>query len=250
MKTISKITILLIQLCCAPLIFAYEFSPIVQEFTPSGPGTLRQFLLTNTQKEPVAIQIETFNRTTDEKGNEQRSPDYDSFIITPPQMVVAPGKSQVVRVQWIGASDLAIESSYRLITTQLPINFESASEGDVLMSINMGYKYEAAIYVTPKKAKPKAELKSATPASSADGTKILQIVLESTGTTRAILVDPKIELESTLSNYSLTLENEQLAALQMKNLISGSKTLVELPWPDGLPYGEVKARLDTQYFEN
>lgn len=250
MKTISTITFLLAQLCFTPLLFAYEFSPIVQEFAPSGPGATRQFLLTNTQQDTVAIQIETFLRTTDERGNEQRTPDYDNFIITPPQMVVAPGKSQVVRVQWIGDSDIDSESSFRLITTQLPINFETAGEGDVLMSINMGYKYEAAIYVTPKKAKPKAELKSVSPASSVDGAKILQIVLESTGGTRAILVDPQIELASASSADSLTLKDEQLNALQMKNLISGSRTVFELPWPDGLPYGDVKASLDTRYFEN
>lgn len=165
-------------------------------------------------------------------------------------MVVAPGKSQVVRIQWIGASNLASETSYRIVTTQLPINFESASKDDILMTINMGYRYEAAIYVTPKKAKPKAELKSARLASSEDGTKVLQLVLQSTGTTRAILVDPEIKLESKQSNNSVTLEKGQLASLQMKNLISGSTTVVELPWPESLPYAEVKASFKTKYFEN
>lgn len=227
---------------------AYEFAPIVAEFEPSGPGAARSFVVNNTQSGPVALQIEVFARTSDETGNEVRVPDYDSFIITPPQLVVPPGTSQAIRAQWIGPDQLEREQAYRIIVTQLPIRFAAdAREGDIQADVSMGYTYEAAAYVSPRGASPSAELVMAEPLLADDGTQMLRLTIRSTGKKRAILDQPRLKISSS-SGGSVELEGERLSALQLKNILSGTQAVIDIPWPEELAFGPVDVQMTTRYF--
>ena len=53
----------------SPTAAAYEFAPIVAQFSPTGSGTAKTFVVRNTHKEPIALQIEVYRRSADEMGN-------------------------------------------------------------------------------------------------------------------------------------------------------------------------------------
>lgn len=229
--------------------FAYEFAPIVAELAPKGPGSVKTFVARNTNQDAVALQVEVFRRTADENGEEVQEAEYDDFIVSPPQMVLAPGQSQAVRVRWIGTSDIRTEQAYRIVVKQLPINYSKLNDGDKSVTLSIGYEYQVALYVVPAKAKPSAVIKDAVQAQGPNGENLLRLTIQSTGTTRAILEEPRISVSSS-TGETITLSDEQVEPLKMKNIIAGSQSVVDLPWPSGLTSGPIKAELNTTYYSN
>ncbi|MGY6661035.1 MAG: fimbria/pilus periplasmic chaperone [Glycocaulis sp.] len=225
---------------------AYEFSPIVAVFAPSGPGAVQTFTVRNTQSETVALQINAVRRFTSADGTETHEPELDDFIITPPQLVVAPGASQTVRAQWIGEPSPERELNYRFIVTQIPIRYQREVRADTTANITLGYRYEAAVYVTPPGARPEARLVSVDPVEAGGGTMRLAVTLASVGRTRAILDNPVLRLSS--GGQSVTLEGVALQELQNRNLLSGTTRTFLIDWPDGLPRGAVSAEFSTAYY--
>ena len=241
-------TLLVCAILLRPEARAYEFSPIVAEFAPSGSGAARSFTVRNTQQEPVALQIEVFSRSADEAGAEVREPDFDNFIVTPPQLVLSPGAGRSVRVQWIGEPTPERELAFRFVVTQIPINFGQDSDGsEIAASVAIGYKYEVAAYVAPAGAKPEAVLESAEPVVDSEGKQRLRLTIRSTGTKRAILNQPTITLR-TSEGQTVVLEGQSLPGLQTRNILSGTQSVVDVPWPDQISFGPVDASLETTYF--
>lgn len=228
--------------------YAFEFSPLVAELAPSGPGASRSFVLRNTKSEPIAIQIEAAKRTTSASGEEVQTPETEDLIITPPQLVLAPGASQSVRVQWIGDPSPQKELAYRLLVNQLPIKYRTEQLPDQRQAqVFLGYRYEAALYVTPAGGKPEARLVKAEPAQGKAGEKVLAVTLESVGATRALLSQPQLKLRSRAGGGWISVSEEALKPLNPTNLIAGTTVRYELPWPSELAYGPVEAEFSTSY---
>lgn len=236
-----------ILMLASPGAHGYEFSPIVAQFEATGSGSARNFTVRNTQPGPVALQIEVFTRNADDTGAETREPDYDSFVITPPQLVLAPGSSRSIRVQWVGEPVLDRERAFRLVVSQLPINFdEDADEADVSASVAIGYTYEVAVYVSPPRTSASVELVKAEPAVDAEGKQILRLTLRNSGTKRAILNHVRLSV-SNEAGQTTTLDGDKVANLNMKNILSGTQFVVALPWPEDLAFGPVSVRFNTEY---
>lgn len=228
--------------------YAFEFSPIVAQFAPKGAGATRSFLITNSNPQPAAIQLEVFKRTMSPSGEEIRTPETEDFIVTPPQMVVAPGASQNVRVQWIGEGDPKQELSYRLIVNQLPIPYKTAAISDRRQAqVQLGYRYEAAVYITPAKATPDARLVAAEPATDKDGAKTLAFTLESAGTTRALLAKSELKVRPKGGGAWTSLDADALKPVTNVNLIAGSRVRYEIAWPAQVAYGPIDAEFSTEY---
>lgn len=228
---------------------AYEFAPIVAQFTPNGSGAARTFVVRNTHEEPVALQIEMFQRSADETGKELRQPEYDDFIITPPQLVLAPGQSQSIRVQWVGDSDPDMELSYRMIVEQLPIPYAKEDAGsNRVTDISLGIRYEAALYVVPREGDPAAEITQAESIETETGEKILRLTIKNTGQRRAILQEPSVTV--TTNGQSTTLSGDSIPVLSNYNIIAGTQAVFDIPWPESVPFGPVSASLSTDYYKN
>lgn len=233
----------------SPPAAAYEFAPIVAQFTPSGSGASRTFVVRNTHEEPVALQIEMFKRSADETGKELRLPEYDDFIITPPQLVLAPGQSQSIRVQWIGDPNPDMELSYRLIVEQLSIPYAKNDAGsNRLADISLGIRYEAALYVVPNEGRAAVAITQAEPAQTEAGEQMLRLTIKNTGQRRAILQEPTVTVKS--GEQTATLSGDDVLMLNNYNIIAGTQTVLNVPWPESLPFGPVSASISTDYYKN
>ncbi|MBR9808397.1 MAG: molecular chaperone [Alphaproteobacteria bacterium] len=233
----------------APLASAYEFAPIVAQFSPNGSGAARTFVVRNTHDVPVALQIEVYRRSADATGEETREPEYDDFIITPPQLVLAPGQSQSIRAQWIGDPNPEIELSYRLIVEQLPIPYSREEVGDKRVAdISMGIRYEAALYVVPANGKPSVKITRAEAAKSESGEQVLRITIKNTGQRRAILQNPELKLQS--GDQTFTMSGESVSNINNRNIIAGTQAVIDVPWPAPLPVGPVSASISTDFYQN
>lgn len=229
----------------APQADAYEMNPMVMELRPAGQGSAASGIITNTHKESIAIELQVFERTQRPDGSDDLVLEEQDVIVTPPQMVIAPGESQSFRVQWVGDPDPSRELSFRLVSNQLPIRFKKVQRNDYTAEVTMKYRYEVALYIQPQGTEPSAQLQSAKVIDDGQGGRVLELTITSNGTRRAILDKPTLEL--TGGGASLTLSTEQLAPLVGINILPGSTRIVRMPAPAGLPLGDISGTLKTTY---
>ena len=226
---------------------AYDFRPLVIQLAPAGAGSSQSAVVSNSHKEPIAIEVSVRKRVQLEDGSDSLSDEPGDFIISPMQMVIAPGKSQSVRIQWIGDSNPKAELAYRLIGNQLPIRFRRETQGDRTFDVSMKYRYEAALYVMPKGATPAIRVVSAIPGADAEGKPVLKLKLASEGTRRAILDQPVLTLSPAGGGAPVKLEGDAVKSLVNLNVLPGVQRTVDIVWPAALPPGPVQADLQTQF---
>ncbi|MEO9599547.1 fimbria/pilus periplasmic chaperone [Parasphingorhabdus sp.] len=227
--------------------FSYDMKPIVIQLAPTGAGATQSVVLTNTHDVPIAIEVRAYTRAQNPDGTENRAPEDDDLIITPPQMVIAPKASQSFKVRWIGEPAPDKEIAFRLVSSQLPIKFRDEKKDDVSVNVSMNYRYEAALYVVPPQSKPSARLTAIAPVKDENGETWLELKVLSDGTRRAILDNPILVVSPKNGGTPVTLEGEQMANLTNLNILVGNERVVRLPWPDGLAPGPVDGELRTAY---
>lgn len=227
---------------CAPA-QSYELEPIVIQLSAAGGGTVKTGTITNTHQEPIAIEIQIFQREQHPDGTETRTAEEDDIIVSPPQMVIPPGSSQSFKVRYIGDPAVTREKTYRLITEQLPIRLREEASGDVRATVSMKYRYEAALYVMPPERKPSYRLLGARPVED-EGKRFVELDIASEGNMRAILQQPEVILST--AEGEATLAGEAAQPLDGLNILAGNHRIVRLPWPEDLPFGDVEAALNAR----
>lgn len=106
---------------------ASRVSPMSVELEPFGRDSIARIQFTNTADRDFPLEVRAFRGDISERGELTLTPADDDFLIFPPQLVVAPLKDQVIRVQYIGNPDLAQAQVYYLSVRQLPVELESGS---------------------------------------------------------------------------------------------------------------------------
>ncbi|MGR5133761.1 fimbria/pilus periplasmic chaperone [Vibrio alfacsensis] len=140
------IKLLVISIILMPIqVLAFELFPMVQGVDDLGKGTSTFFKVTNTSLAPLPLEITTSKRSV-EFNNEETLLETDDLMVFPPQILIPPGKSQTIKVQYIGPPKPFAES-YRLIVTQLPLKSESEKD-----AIQMLFRIGALVFVSPQSA--------------------------------------------------------------------------------------------------
>ena len=229
------------------LLQAYDLKPIVVQLAPSGAGAAQQMTITNSHKVPIAIEVKAFRREQLPDGSDKLTAENDDIIISPPQMVIQPGSSQAFKVRWIGDPNPQQELAYRIVTTQLPINFKSQKQGEVNAKLNLNYKYEAALYVVPPGSSPAAALASAAPVTDEKGVTWLELTLKNDGNARALLSKPAITLRSAAGGGETVITDAMVSELQNFNILAGGERKLRVAWPAELAKGPITGTLKTEY---
>jgi fimbrial chaperone protein len=211
----------------------------VQDFEPAGRGSTQTFRLENTGTQPAAVEISIHALDITPEGEERRTPAEGAFSVFPPQVVLPPRGTQVLRVQWRGPPQLERELVYRLIAEQLPVELQKREQTGA--RINLLLRYEAILYVAPKGAKGELRLVS-TEAATRDGKPALAITIENRGNAHARLVDPKLELTAG-TGQKVNLGPRDLEELAGVSVLAGKTRRFQVPWPRGLPVGPVSGQI-------
>ena len=227
--------------------FAYDLRPIIIQLAPSGGGSSGTVIITNSHEVPIAIEARAYRRIQNPDGTEELVPEDEDLIITPPQMVIAPGSSQAVRVRWVGDAELERELTFRLVTEQLPIQLATESDAETTANLSFAYRYEAALYIVPPNSRPSARITRAEPVQDENGVQWLELDIASEGTRRAILEGPTLSISAAGNSSPLVLEGEAVKPLVGLNILSGGYRTVRVPWPEGFAVGPVEADLQTKY---
>ncbi|MET2852254.1 fimbria/pilus periplasmic chaperone [Vibrio owensii] len=144
MKTLRLLFLILIYMPAQAL--AFELFPMVQFLSDSGKEATVFFKVTNTSLTPLPIEVTGVKRHV-EFNNEEELVDTDELMIFPPQVLIQPGKSQTVKVQYTGAPK-SVAESYRLIVSQLPLKASDVEQDTIQMLFRIG----ALIFVSPQSA--------------------------------------------------------------------------------------------------
>lgn len=217
---------------------AFQLSPMSVEMTPTGMRAMSTFIIDNNGAHAIPVEISIFSRSISESGSDILIESDDDFIVYPVQLILMPGKSKSVRLQWIGPQYLDKERAYRMVVKQLPLNLEKAAVDGA--QISMLFSYVASVYVTPKQHS-NAALKITS--ASIENNKLI-IVIHNSGNVHAILREPVITLSTTANN--VVLESEQLPGLVGANILTDHTRIFSLPIPVGIKDESFNATLQYQ----
>ena len=231
----SQLLLAVLVLMSAPA-FAFKLTPIEAEF---GPGRLavQTFKVENPGAQPVAVELSVYSRGMAISGEDVLEPAAEAFTVFPDQIVLQPGETQSVRVQWTGDQVPANEMAYRLMAEQLPITLgnEAANRSGLKLMV----KYLAALYVRP--AEPAAILSATIASETRDGQKVAVIKVNNVGNAHAVLQAPIVEISA--GGKPVSYSAEQREAVHGKNVLAGIERELVLPWSAALDGGALAVTL-------
>ncbi|WP_010184894.1 fimbria/pilus periplasmic chaperone [Sphingomonas sp. PAMC 26605] len=91
---------------CLPTADAYSVQPMTYHLTPTGSGSTTRLMVNNTHDTLLNVEVQPFAVTADVAGKRMFTPAPRDFLIFPPQASVAPDKSQLVQIRYVGSPDL------------------------------------------------------------------------------------------------------------------------------------------------
>lgn len=225
----------------APSAAAYRVVPLTIELEPTGRGSQGQFRVINDTERPVALQVTIQKREIGLDGKDILSPvEEGQFVLFPPQMVLRPGQSQAVRVQWRGDPAPAGELAFRVITEQLPINLQRERQGGAQVTLLL--RYEGTLYVVPANTAAEIVVDGAEPVTDDKGEQKLRVTVSNKGNRHAILGNLKLSV--TTGGQSVTVPTEQLEGMTGANVLAGATRQFDVAWPQSLSVGPVQVGLE------
>lgn len=99
--------------------------------------------LTNTGTAPLHAQVRVFRWT--QQDNEDKLEPTRDLAISPPMLELAPGAQQLVRVIRLRPPPEGVETSYRLIVDELPVETGKAKQG-----LQFVLRYSVPVFVLPR----------------------------------------------------------------------------------------------------
>lgn len=157
-------------------------SPFVHSFDPEDKNERTfQYYISNTTSDFLAFEISVYKRDVNVHGKDILTKDKTSFKLRPSQIIIPPNSYRNIKVKWIGNEDFRKnpknEQAFRVVMSQFPIDLgKKITKKNA--QINVLYKIQTTLYVTPKNAK--SDLKLISSDSNV-------IVLKNFGTKRAIV---------------------------------------------------------------
>ena len=218
--------------------FAFRLAPMVLNFQPEGSKTTQVLTVENPTAEKIPIQIEAFTRSVDAKGEEIRTRTSD-FTIYPEQLVLLPNEKRNIRLTWQGKLNGNLESSYRIIASQIPVEFKEKKENTKKpgVSLNFILQYVASAYVTPPKAVAKIKVKSA---EIKDGNK-LSLILSNEGDAHKVLLPKALILKN---DKDIVLKMEKVPELESNNMLAKTERAFVVTLPKTLSAQKVSAEIE------
>ena len=229
MKLIRSIAVATSLLAIPATALAYQVTPMIYDMAVSGPKATQVIRISNTQDQPITVELVAEKRMFDEAGKETRAPANDRFVLFPPQAIVQPGATQAVRVQYVGPQTLDKSETYAVTVKQVPVQLPN----DGKTGVQFVFNFSTVANIVPPGAKAQIAAPSEPLTVSPDG-KTLRLTLRNTGTKYANLSRSTVELAG--GAYRTTVKDEQWRkALGTSWILPGGTRVIELPKPDKAP---------------
>ncbi len=206
-----------------PSAYAQRVQPMVFELEPVGSNSATSMRIENTKSVPMTLEFVVSKILLDEYGNETNLEADDDFLIFPPQALIKPGKTQIVKVKYVGEPDLEKSIAYRVSVKQLPVTLKDSNSTGVAMLVN----FNTLANVVPVSSSARL---SVTNLEEADDGK-WALTIENSGSRFARLSKTQWTLSDSSSGIQKTLKTADTAALTEKNLVLPGAKLTQLVEP-------------------
>ena len=210
MKKLLFVVFLLVSVGFA---YAFQFSPLEQEFEPTGANSQKTYTVINDSEDQIAIEFSVLQRNQDASGEEVRSASSAEFVISPAKVIVAPSSTYVVRVKYIGPSTVTVEKAYRLVAKQMAYSLGKSQTTQSMF--NFLYIYYSSLYVTPSEK---------------------VVTIRNRGNVHQILLDSKLTLKDSSGKAVTVSGSEAIPGIDSLNILARKSVTKTIPWPEGLAF--------------
>ncbi len=229
MKKVGIVICVLLMVGLFSPLFAFQFSPLEQSFSPTGADSTKTYTIVNDSGDSIAVSISALTRDLSKSGEELNESAAAYFSIVPSKVILKPQSSQIVRVQYRGPRTIPTELAFRLRAEQIPYTKGRATENKSMF--NFLYVYTTSLYITPNRISPKVDAISAVPTKTSDGREVLTLTIANSGTIHQILKDVRVEVIHNQTRASVIYEGEALSFVNGLNLLAGKTVQVQVAWP-------------------
>jgi fimbrial chaperone protein len=210
------------------LAHAQRVTPMSYELAPRGSKATTNLNLENTSQTDMTIELTASRVTVLADGQEERVPAEDDFLIFPPQTVIKAGKSQTIRVKYVGEPTIEESVPYRISILQVPVQTGDSGGGGVGLTVN----FNTLAHVVPDGAKTIIEVTNIRSNTSGGW----DLDLENTGSRMARLSRTQWVISS--GDNTKTIPRQQVAAMTKRNLVMpGTKVTLSIPAIEGFQPG-------------
>ncbi len=215
--------------------------PLLVDIEPGRSGSIR---VENNRTHPLTVEVTLWRRSVSESGEQTRIPADDDFVVLPPQLVIQPGRVQVVRLQWVGQETPEQSLSYYANLREVPIALEP-TEG---AQLQVAFAFDVAVQVSPPGARADLSLVDAQVATGREGSRVARLLIENRGTRYAYLQNARYELEvldasgSVIERPSFT--HDQLTEILGVTLLEpGKRRIADLPLSAASNAASIRGRI-------
>jgi len=196
---------------------------------PSGAGSVATFRISNDGQARIALRVSVLTRSIRPDGEEENGPAGELFAIYPTRLLVEPGATAPVKVQWRGPANPAIEGSYRFVVEELEVSGGEAKPSGIRVLL----RYLASLYVGGANFAPELAV-TAEGALGAQGERGFLVKIENRGKRHVVALDAKLRLDMG-GGASLSLASEELGALSGANFLAGASRQLFIPRKEAVP---------------
>jgi len=230
----KKLLVVVFLLVSFGMAFAFQFSPLEQEFEPTGANSQKTYTVVNDSEDQIAIEFSVLQRNQDASGEEVRSASSAEFVISPAKVIVAPSSTYVVRVKYIGPSTVTVEKAYRLVAKQMAYSLGKSQTTQSMF--NFLYIYYSSVYVTPSETVVKIEISSAKARLDEEGNQVMDVTIRNRGNVHQILLDSKLTLKDSSGKAVTVSGSDAIPGIDSLNILARKSVTKTIPWPEGLPF--------------
>lgn len=223
---------------------AFKLSPMVINFAPTGNKATQVLTLENNANEKVPVQIEVFTRDVDIKGEEIRKASED-FNVYPEQLVILPNEKRNVRVTYTGAKSFDVEKAFRIVATQIPVEFKERNAKAQTKKTNLNFliQYVASAYVAADGVFSKIVVKEAKLISN----KKLSITIANEGSAHKVL---KAKTLRVLADKEKLTEVDAPKELDSINFLAKTERTIIFSLPKDIKMSDKKITAEFDYIES
>jgi len=214
--TLIFLAITLLAFANLQVSFAQRVEPMVFELAASGSKSTTSLRVNNNKSAPLTIEVEPSRISLDESGNETRTLAEDDFLIYPPQTIIQPGKTQVIKVKYIGDPSIDASQAYRISVKQVPVNLGLDESSNLGLLLN----FNTLANVVPEKAKSELNVTNIKPGTNGSWV----VTIENSGNRFARISQTKWTASS--NNKQKKFKKDEVNNMVEKKLILPNSTLV------------------------
>ena len=152
---------------------AMSVTPVVVDLQSAGRQMTQLVTIENTYARPIILEMKVQEAQYTDDGIKGTAKDTDDLLVFPPQAIIPPGKSQAIRIQYVGDPAIAAGKHYFVTVAQLPVKLP---EGET--AVQLLYNFQVVVGVNPPGQRARIAVDHAEVSTTGDGQPRLLLVLK------------------------------------------------------------------------